>query len=122
MAVTDLTAQDKRQIQDYLPSLSNRIPGFDLAVQLQALIDEFQAIETVTQEYAADEASNDVAISGGVPADARIFATISSTDNGNSTHVIRAFRKDADAVTVVLNAVPAGGKTATVSIMVDRRA
>ena len=38
MAVTELTYAEKRQIRDYIPSLSNRAPGFDLASKLDAVV------------------------------------------------------------------------------------
>ena len=38
MAVTELTDAEKRQIRDYIPSLSNRAPGFDLASKLDAVV------------------------------------------------------------------------------------
>jgi hypothetical protein len=38
MAVTVLTAAEKRQLQDYIPALSDRTPGMDLYAKLVAMI------------------------------------------------------------------------------------
>lgn len=48
MALTNLTAHEARQLDDYLPSLSNRTPGMDLAAKLDAIINEINNIVTGT--------------------------------------------------------------------------
>ena len=40
MAVTALTTEEQRQIKDYIPALSDRTPGIDLAAKLVAMISD----------------------------------------------------------------------------------
>lgn len=120
MALTDLTAQEKRMIQDYLPSLSNRVPGFDLAKQLQAIIDDSQLVQSGSGVVADGTTAVDITFDS-VPAGAAIVASISGAQ-GATLYVKSAVRKDATTVTVTVDQDPAGGNTCAVSCFVDARA
>jgi hypothetical protein len=120
MALTDLTAQEKRMIQDYNPSLSNRAPGFDLAKHLQAIIDDSQLVQT--KSGVVPDGATTVALSfTSVPAGAAIVACISGAA-GASTFIKSAVRTDATTVTVTVDQDPAGGNSCAVSCLVDARA
>ena len=122
MALTDLTTEQLRTMRDYLPSLSDRTPGFDLAAQVQAMIDEHQALQVVTGSPTATGATVALTFTS-VPVGARIVATMGTTDGtGATTNVLSAVRTDATTVTVTFNAAAGSGKTpSTVTCMVDAR-
>ena len=119
MAVTDLTTEQLRTMRDYLPSLSDRTPGFDLAAQIQAMIDEHQALQSALGDLGASDSTVDVTFDS-VPTTAKIMAGL-STPGGNTTHVLSAVRQSATTVRVTVNAAPGGSDSAQVSVFLDLR-
>ncbi len=118
----ELSAQDRRMLRDYLPSLSDRQPGFDLAAFMQSIINELDAIKSgsATLENAA---SADVTIEGGVPEGATIVALISAKSNGSaSLYVAGAVRKNATDITITVDQASGPGQSTTVSYIIDGRA
>ena len=109
-------------LRDYLPSLSDRQPGFDLAAFIQSIINELDAIKSgsATLENAG---SADVTIAGGVPEGATIVALISAKTNGSaSLYVAGAVRKDADEIQITLDQAAGENQSTTVSYIIDGRA
>ena len=120
MALTDLTDQNNRMIQDYLPSLSNRQPGFDLAAQLQTMIDEIGLIQTGTGTVANGQTNVDIATFTDIPAGAAIVATISGAPN-DTTHIVSAIRQNGTTVRVTVDQDPNNAGGCPVSVLVDAR-
>ena len=121
MALLDLTTEEKRRIRAYNPTLSNRTGNgvFDLVTQLQALINEHQAVQTKTGTIPAGDAFIDIEFDS-VPTTAKVLATMNAA-GGSATHLISAIRQTSTTVRVTANAAPGGSDTATVTAMIDLR-
>jgi hypothetical protein len=105
MAVSALTDEQTRQVRDYLPSLSNRPFGFDLAAKLAAIITDLNA----AQPAAAVVSGTDDIISG---ADNVIVALDASHDGST----VVATLQEADGVITVANAVWDGSGNLTITL------
>ena len=105
MAVSALTDEQNRQVRDYLPSLSNRPFGFDLAAKLGEIISDLNAAlfadDVVSGTAVVLDTTNTVAV---------------ALDASHDGSTVMATLQEADGVVTVANAVWDGAGTLTITL------
>lgn len=108
-SITDLTAAQARMISDYLPPLSDRPPGFDLAAWLSSMVAVVNASITAQNSLLPAAVQVHAWDAAGSPTDNVAF---DASLNGNA---VTATLNTISGSKYLLSAVWAGGGTLTIT-------
>ena len=124
MALTALTTEQKRKMRDYIPELSDRPPGFDLAAWIDNLLSELQGADFGIVSGKGTIAGSDttVAIAVGADYDGKpVVASVMGNTGASTSAVQKAVWDGSGNLTITLSVAPGGTDTVTVSYIVDAR-